>query len=74
MTPAPYHELIRALEDLCRRFPHWRFGQLVCNVAGWADVDVWDVEDDQLLQAIRQQDEYQRSAQPTDESSKPASA
>jgi hypothetical protein len=33
--------------------PHWRLGQLISNVAGWADVDVWDVEDSQLLDAVR---------------------
>ncbi len=44
--------LLRALADLCDRYPHWRFGQLVSNVAGWADADQWDVEDAQLLAAI----------------------
>ena len=28
-------------------------GQLVANVAGWADADVWDAEDDALLAAAR---------------------
>lgn len=54
-------ELLRAVEELATKHPHWRFGQLVCNVAGWADVDVWDVEDEQLLEAIKKQVEYQRS-------------
>jgi hypothetical protein len=44
-------ELFAALAELSRKYPHWRFGQLVANVAGWADVDAWDVEDDQLLAA-----------------------
>jgi len=43
--------LNQALMELQRRYPNWRFGQLVANVAGWADVDVWDVEDQQLLAA-----------------------
>jgi hypothetical protein len=43
--------LLRALTELCDRYPHWRFGQLVSNVAGWADVDTWNVEDTQLLAA-----------------------
>lgn len=46
-------ELLRALAELGHRYPNWRFGQLVSNVAGWADVDVWDVEDAQLLAAAR---------------------
>ena len=46
-------ELFSALAELCRRYPNWRFGQLVCNVSGWADIDTWDVEDEQLLAAAR---------------------
>lgn len=51
--------LFDALEDLAQRYPHWRLGQLVCNVAGWTDTDVWDVEDEQLLEALRQQHGYE---------------
>jgi hypothetical protein len=43
--------LLEAIAELCRRYPDWRLGQLVANVAGWADQDIWDVEDDQLLAA-----------------------
>ena len=25
------------IAELCRRYPDWRFSQLVANVAGWAD-------------------------------------
>jgi hypothetical protein len=46
-------ELLAALEQLCERYPHWRFGQLVANVAGWVDQEIWDVEDRQLLAAAR---------------------
>src|SRR5437667_5195069 len=45
--------LLSAIEQLCNRYPHWRLGQLVANVAGWADQEVWDVEDQQLLSAAR---------------------
>jgi len=61
MTTGTREELFRALEVLGQAYPHWRLGQLVCNVAGWADVDVWDVEDGQLLEAIRKQQDYQRA-------------
>ena len=44
-------DLLEAFAALCRRYPDWRFGQLVANVAGWADQEVWDVEDEQLLAA-----------------------
>jgi hypothetical protein len=46
-------ELLAAITDLCQRYPEWRLGQLVANVAGWADQDIWDVEDEQLLEAAR---------------------
>jgi hypothetical protein len=44
-------ELVRVLEELSGCYPHWRFGQLVANMAGIADVNVWDIEDEQLLAA-----------------------
>ncbi len=46
-------ELLEAIADLSRRYPHWRLGQLVANVAGWADQEIWDVEDEQLLTAAQ---------------------
>jgi hypothetical protein len=46
-------ELLEAITALCRRYPQWRLGQLVANVADWADQGVWDVEDEQLLAAAR---------------------
>lgn len=53
MTDETREELLAALVELARRYPQWRVGQLVANVAGWADVDVWDAEDDALLAAVR---------------------
>jgi hypothetical protein len=53
MNSQPRAELLVAIADLCRRYPNWRFGQLVANVAGWADQEIWDVEDEQLLEAVR---------------------
>jgi hypothetical protein len=38
MTPSS--ELLETLAELQQRYPHWRFGQLLANVAGWADRDV----------------------------------
>lgn len=46
-------ELLDAISQLCLKYPHWRLGQLIANVAGWADQTVWDAEDEQLLQAAR---------------------
>jgi hypothetical protein len=53
MNPQLRSKLIQALEEIGQRFPNWRFGQLIENVAGWADVSTWDVEDQQLLDAAR---------------------
>lgn len=46
-------ELLAAIEALSRRYPDWRLGQLIANVAGWADQEIWDVEDEQLLAAAQ---------------------
>jgi hypothetical protein len=46
-------DLLTAIEKLSERYPHWRFGQLVANIAGWADQEIWDAEDQQLLAAAR---------------------
>lgn len=46
-------QLLAAIAELCEQYPHWRLGQLVANVAGWADQEVWDVEDEHLLAAAR---------------------
>jgi hypothetical protein len=53
MTDPQRGEVFAALAELARRYPHWRVGQLVANVAGWADAEIWDVEDEQLLAAAR---------------------
>jgi hypothetical protein len=45
--------LLAAITELCRRYPDWRLGQLDANVAGWADQEIWGVEDDQLLEAAQ---------------------
>jgi hypothetical protein len=45
--------LLAAFAELSRRYPEWRLGQLVANVAGWADQVIWDVEDEQLLAAAQ---------------------
>ena len=53
MTDLERGELFSVLSELSGRYPHWRVGQLVANVAGWADAEVWDLEDGQLLSAAR---------------------
>ena len=46
-------DLLTVIAKLSQRYPDWRLGQLVANVAGWADHEIWDVEDEQLLEAAR---------------------
>ena len=53
MTSENRPDLWTALMELHQRYPDWRLGQLVANVAGWADQEIWDVEDEQLLAAVR---------------------
>ena len=37
MTDTEKTELFAALAALTDLYPHWRVGQLISNVAGWAD-------------------------------------
>ena len=53
MTSSSRADLLHALSELGERYPHWRLGQLLENVAGWADANVRDAEDDALTNAIR---------------------
>jgi hypothetical protein len=44
--------ILQEIERIWRLHPDWRLGQLVCNLAAWADPTqnvVWDVEDDILV-------------------------
>jgi hypothetical protein len=47
-------DLFEALAELRQCYPDWRLGQLVANVAGWTDQNVWDVEDEQFLAAVKE--------------------
>ncbi|MCI0362073.1 MAG: hypothetical protein L0211_26630 [Planctomycetaceae bacterium] len=57
MTTIQRDELYQALSELHALFPHWRFGQLVANLAtaaGQTDAGgLWELEDDQLIAAAR---------------------
>jgi hypothetical protein len=50
-------ELMSTLKQLKQRYPNWRFGQLIENVAAWAGTDkpgsVGEVSDKALLQAAK---------------------
>ncbi len=65
MTSPERQDLLRALGELSAAFPEWRFGQMIANLAvvarGATTESIWDVEDDELLAAIRSQLEHRRS-------------
>jgi hypothetical protein len=46
-------ELLATIAELSEKYPDWRLGQLMANAAGWADQEIWDIEDEQLLEAAR---------------------
>lgn len=46
-------ELLAAIAELRARYPHWRLGQLIANVADWAEQSIWDIEDQSLRDAAR---------------------
>jgi hypothetical protein len=46
-----HHSLCDALLEIRRRFPDFRLGQLIANVAMFAGTDAWGAEDEELLAA-----------------------
>jgi hypothetical protein len=61
-------ELLAVLADLSDACPEMRFGQLIANLStlakGPSAEGLWDAEDDELLQAARQQLAYFREHRP----------
>ncbi len=57
MTASSRGELLKLIEELGDQYSRMRFGQLVCFAAflarGPAPQAVWDVEDEELMTAIR---------------------
>ena len=45
-------KVLEAVAAIWRLHPDWRLGQLVANIAAWSEQDVWDVEEDLLMQEI----------------------
>jgi len=50
-------DILRSLSELVEHTPNVRFGQLIANLSviarGPTPEAVWDMEDDELLQAVR---------------------
>ena len=58
-------ELPAAIAAMFECYPDWRLGQLVSNAAGWADLDLWDIEDEQLLESARSHLQHANSSPAT---------
>jgi hypothetical protein len=60
-------EVLRLLEELSELAPEVRFGQLVANLSylarGLSNESIWDMEDQELLHALRKHVEQWRSRQ-----------
>jgi len=44
--------VLHAVEKIWRLYPDMRLGQLVTNLADWAEESVWDIEEDALVAEI----------------------
>lgn len=53
MTTIDRVEVLDILAKVAEKYPQWRMGQLVANLSGWADRDIWDMEDEELIEAAR---------------------
>jgi hypothetical protein len=42
------------IKQLWSRYPDWRLGQVLLNLAEWADEDLWNLEDERLLEVLEQ--------------------
>jgi hypothetical protein len=51
--PERIPRVLEDIERIWRLHPDWRLGQLLSNLAAWADESVWDLEEDVLLEEIR---------------------
>ncbi len=59
MTETVRRDVLAGLAELSAAFPNWRLGQMIANLSvvarGATTEAIWDVEDEELLAAIRQQ-------------------
>jgi hypothetical protein len=69
MTKPVRQELLAVLAELSAMCPDMRFGQLIANLStlarGLSAEGLWDVEDDELVAAAREQLAYFTEHRPT---------
>lgn len=65
MTNSEREDVFQVLRELCEHCPDVRFGQLIVNLSylarGMAHESIWDMDDEELIQAATQQLETLRS-------------
>ena len=65
MMVAQRTNVLHVLHELCELTPDVRFGQLIVNLSylarGMAHESIWDMEDEELIQAVAKQLETLRS-------------
>jgi hypothetical protein len=52
--PTRIARTLHRIEALWSLYPDWRLGQLMLNLAEWADDDLWNLEDDRLLEVLEE--------------------
>lgn len=45
-------QVLANIEKIWQVYPDMRLGQLIANLAAWAEVSVWDIEEDVLVDEI----------------------
>lgn len=53
MTTNDRTDVLDILARMADKYPHWRMGQLIANLAGWAEREIWEMEDQELIDAAR---------------------
>lgn len=65
--PERIPHVLKEIERIWKRHPDTRLGQLMCNLADWAEEHVWDIEEDTVLREIethlRNLDRIEREAE-----------
>jgi hypothetical protein len=66
-----YEELFEILRQMHRQYPHWRFGQMITNLASWSGKtkpgNPYDVPDARLLEIARKHLAQRAARRPTSE-------
>lgn len=52
-NPKRIRRIMKELEELWKVVPNWRFGQLICNIFGTQNIDIFHIEDDKAEEIIK---------------------